>query len=87
VERTQVYFPPAQLRALKHEAKRAGLSVTELVRRLVADHLADRRGVAKFRKQEVLSFVALGRGRARKAAVSERHDEALDEAFRARSIR
>ena len=83
--RTQVYLPASNHRAVRDEARRAGVSMTELVRRIVQQHLTGRGGVTVFRKDAVLSFVGLGRsGRAR---VSERHDEALDKAFRARAVR
>jgi hypothetical protein len=55
--------------------------VTELVRRILGDRLAGRRELESFEKEAVLAFVALGRGTGN--AVSERHDEALDEALRA----
>jgi hypothetical protein len=40
--RTQVYLSPAQHRALKREAKAAGISMTELVRQIVADRVEGR---------------------------------------------
>jgi hypothetical protein len=85
MERTQIYIEASHLRALRREAKEAGVSVTELVRRIVAGHLNDERGVPAFKKEDVLSFVALGKSRHR--TVSERHDDALDEAFRAGDLR
>jgi hypothetical protein len=85
MERTQIYLQSAHLRALRREAKDAGVSVTEIVRRIVAGHLDDERGVPAFKKEDVLSFVALGKSGAK--TVSERHDDALDEAFRGGDLR
>jgi hypothetical protein len=86
MERTQIYLPVSHLRAIQREAKRAGLSVTELVRRIVAEHVEGRRGVDAVKKEQVLSFIALGRSRAG-GTTSEHHDDALDEAFRAGDLR
>ena len=83
--RTQVYLSASDHRALKAEARKQGISMTELMRRLVALHVAGRAGVAAFPKQAVLSFVALGRSGASDTA--ERHDDALDEALRADAVR
>ncbi|MBI5481020.1 MAG: hypothetical protein HY906_19335 [Deltaproteobacteria bacterium] len=83
--RTQVYLPPGHHRALRREARERGISLTELVRRLVADHVEARGGLPAVGKEAVLAFVALGHGG--RADVSERHDEALDEALRAGAVR
>jgi len=83
--RTQMYIPANQHRALRSEAKREGVSMTELVRRILAAHFSGRRGIASFPKEAVLSFVALGRSG--RPDVSERHDEALDDAFGGRAVR
>jgi Ribbon-helix-helix protein, copG family len=85
VERTQIYIESSHLKALRREAKTAGVSVTEIVRRIVAGHLEDERGVPAFKKEDVLSFVGLGKSGS--MTVSERHDDALDEAFRAGDLR
>ncbi len=84
-ERTQVYFTPRSLRALRREAKGTGVSLTELLRRIVAAHVGQRAGVESFSKERVLSFVALGRSGREDG--SERHDAALDEGFRAGALR
>jgi predicted HicB family RNase H-like nuclease len=83
--RTQVYLTPRQHRALRRSAKEAGVSMTEMLRRILAEHFAGRRGIASFDKETVLAFAALGRSGLRD--VAERHDEALDEALRAPSLR
>ena len=83
--RTQVYLDPAHHGELKREARRAKISMTELVRRIVADHVEGRRGVGAFRKEEVLAFVGLGESG--EAGTSENHDAALDEALGGKDIR
>lgn len=83
--RTQMYLTPVQHRNLQREARKIGVSMTELMRRIVDEHLTGQRGVAVFQKDDVLSFVALGKSG--ETNVSEQHDEALDEAFRAGTIR
>lgn len=83
--RTQVYLPEADHHALRQAAESEGASMTELVRRIVGSYVSGRRGVASFRKETVMSFVALGRSG--RDDVSEHHDQALDEAFRAGTVR
>ncbi len=83
--RTQIYLTPDSLRSLRREAKEARISLTELLRRIVAAHVAGAAGVESFSKEDVLSFVALGRSGRHDG--SEHHDAALDEAFRAGAVR
>ena len=83
--RTQIYLSPSQHRALRGEARKTGISLTELIRRIVDEHLLGRRGVAVLGKDEFLAFVALGRSG--RSDGSERHDAALDEALRAGPVR
>jgi hypothetical protein len=85
VVRTQVYLSRAQHRALKRAAKREGVSMTELLRRVLDQYFEGRRGTAAFGKDAVLSFVALGSSG--RSDTSERHDEALDEAFDVGAVR
>ena len=80
-----MYLTPESLRALRREAKGAGISLTELLRRIVAAHVQGRAGVEAFSKEAVLSFVALGRSGREDG--SERHDAVLDEAFRGGALR
>ena len=83
--RAQIYLSATHHRALRRAATEAGVSVTELVRRLVAEHVEGRRGVRPFGKEHVMRFVALGRsGQSR---TSEQHDRALDEALRGGAVR
>lgn len=83
--RTQIYLSPAQHRALKREAKAAGISMTELVRRIVADRVEGRQSVHVHEKEEILRFVGLGDTGT--GNTSEDHDHALDDAFRAGDLR
>jgi hypothetical protein len=83
--RTQVYLTTEQHRALTTEARREGVSMTERLRRILAAHFEGRWGVAAIAKEDVLSFVGLGASG--RAEVSERHDEALDEALRDAPLR
>lgn len=83
--RTQVYLTPKQHRALKREAAREGVSMTEMLRRIVDLHLLGPRDRRRPPKELVLSFVALGESG--RKDVSENHDRELDEALRARSVR
>ena len=83
--RTQVYLTAKQHRALKREAARQGISMTELLRRLIDSQLSGRQGTRSFSKEAVMSFVGLGSSG--QTDVSERHDAALDEALRDGSLR
>jgi hypothetical protein len=58
--------------------------MTELVRRLVSRQFV-RPGRPEYSKEAVMSFVGLGESG--RADISERHDEALMEAFRGKALR
>ena len=80
--RTQVYLTARQHRALKKEAAREGVSMTELLRRILDQHLLGRAAARRpVRKELVLSFVGLGESG--RTDTSRNHDRALDEALRA----
>lgn len=83
--RTQIYLSATQHRALKREARAAGISMTELVRRIVAERVEGRQPVRVHGKEAIMRFVALGAGGNGNA--SGDHDRALDEAFRAGRLR
>lgn len=83
--RTQVYLTPKQHRALKKEAAREGVSMTELLRRLVDAHLLGGRDKRRPAKERILAFVALGESG--RKDVSANHDRMLDEALRGGSSR
>jgi len=80
--RTQVYLTPQQHRALKKEAEREGVSMTEVLRRILDQHLLGRRTAGRSPKKDlILSFVGLGESG--RTDVAANHDRALDEALRA----
>jgi hypothetical protein len=75
-----VYLDPEQHRALRTEAAREGISMAELLRRLVARHLEQRRGSRPVAQDAYLRIVALGASGRRD--ISERHDTYLVGALR-----
>lgn len=83
--RTMIYFEPDQLRALKARAHGAGISVAELVRRLVSEQL-ERRGPAPPTPPEVYRRI-VSLGTSGLADVSERHDHYLGSALRRDHLR
>lgn len=78
--RTMVYLELAQHRALKAEAKRLGISLAELVRRLVDEHLRRREALPAVPKSAYLKIIGLGTSG--RGDVSERHDAYLGETLR-----
>lgn len=79
--RTIVSMERAQLRALKGRARAAGISVAELVRRLVADSLkADQPAVRSVPRSAFEQLVALGSSG--RADIADRHDALVGEALR-----
>jgi hypothetical protein len=80
-----MYLSDKQHKALKREARRQGVSMTELLRRIVDEHLVRASGTRAFPKEAVLSFIGLGESGS--SDTSERHDEALDEALREGTLR
>jgi hypothetical protein len=83
--RTQIYLPPAQHRALKRQAKAAGVSMTELIRQIVAERIEGRQSVRVHDKEAIMRFIGLGDGGP--DSTSEHHDAALDNAFRGGDLR
>ena len=53
--------------------------MTELLRRMIDRYLLSKPGKPEFTKEVVMSFIGLGESG--RADISERHDDALDEAF------
>ena len=78
--RTMVYLDAEELRALRREARSRGISLAELLRRLVKQHLESREGIAPPEPAVYLKIVALGSSG--RHDVSERHDHYLAEAIR-----
>lgn len=73
LKRTQIYLEPEQHRSLKREARDQGISLAELLRRIVTEHLRKTRS-----REEFFAIVGLGRGE--REDVAERHDHYLGEA-------
>ncbi|SHJ27859.1 CopG family transcriptional regulator [Desulfofundulus thermosubterraneus] len=78
MQRTQIYLHPDQHRALLNEARRKGISLAELIRQIVSEHL-ERRGGRKAPKEAFLRII--GMGASGRNDVSERHDYYLAEAL------
>lgn len=78
--RTMVYMEPDELDALRAEARAQRISLAELMRRLVKQHLEGRPELPSASPQAYLKIVALGcSGR---PDIAERHDQYLAEALR-----
>ena len=78
--RTMVYLESEELEGLRSEAKAQGISLAELVRRLVRQHLSRHRSVTTPQPQVYLRIV--GMGASGQGDISERHDFYLGEAIR-----
>ena len=61
--------------------RREGISMTALLRRMVERELLGRAAKPDYGKDAIMAFVGLGSARPERH-LRERHDEALDEAFR-----
>jgi Ribbon-helix-helix protein, copG family len=83
--RTQVYLSEEQHRALRQAARREGISMTALLRRLVERELLGRFKSQDYAKDAVMALANLGRSG--RSDISENHDEALAEAYRDRTLR
>lgn len=78
--RTMVYLDPEQLQALRAEARAQGISLAELMRRLVQHHLTARREPPPAPPNVYLNIVALGSSG--RQDIAEHHDRYLGEALR-----
>ena len=79
VKRTQVYLDPAEHKALKQKATEEGVSMSELLRRIVRKQL----GLGKPRGSPADRLMRLvGIGESGLCDVAERHDEYLATALR-----
>lgn len=83
--RTQVYLSEEQHRALRQAARREGISMTALLRRLVERELLGKFKSQDYAKEAVMTLADLGRSG--RSDISEKHDEALAEAFRGETVR
>lgn len=77
--RTMVYLEYEQLQSLQKEARSQRISLAELMRRLVKEHLNKDRGVPKAPKDAYLKIVGLGTSG--KKDISENHDHYLGKAI------
>jgi hypothetical protein len=78
--RTMVYLDSEELQALRMEAAKSGISLAELMRRLVGSYLEKGRSKSAAPPRAYLKIVALGSSGRRD--ISERHDQYLAEALR-----
>jgi hypothetical protein len=76
--RTQIQLTAEQYRALKEEAHRRQISLSEAVRGAVGLWLSQREREHRVRR----SLASMGKFRSGKSDVSERHDSYLAEAYR-----
>jgi hypothetical protein len=70
--RTMVYLKPEQHRALRAQAAQEGVSMAELVRRLIARHLQERRGARPIPRDAYLRIIGIGASG--RGDISARHD-------------
>ena len=77
--RTMIYLEPAQHRALKSRAHRLGISVAELIRRLIGERLLEDRSLERPKAEVYRQLVGVGSSGLED--VSERHDAYLDPAL------
>ena len=78
--RTMVYLDTQELRALRAEAKAKGITLAEVLRRLVKEHLEQHQGAPPAPPKAYLRIVALGSSG--QDDISEHHDRYLGEALR-----
>jgi hypothetical protein len=78
--RTMIYLDVEQHRALRTEAVREGVSMAEVLRRLVGRYLDERRGSGRVPPKAYLRLVGLGASG--RSDISERHDAYLTRALR-----
>jgi len=78
--RTLIYLDPSDLKALRAEARSQGISVAELMRRVVRTHISGQRATRRPSQETYMKLVGLG-SRSRQD-ISEHHDVYLAEALR-----
>lgn len=79
MQRTQIYLYPEQHRALLNEAAKRGISLAELVRQIVEEHLNRQAKLPETPKEVFLRIVGIGASG--RTDISERHDHYLAEAL------
>lgn len=78
--KSMLYLEPEELQALKTEAKAEGISVNEMVRRLIRHYLERRQILPPVPREAYLKIVALGSSGLKD--ISENHDKYLADALR-----
>lgn len=76
--RTQIYLEKAYYEGLKREAKAEDISLAELIRRIVKQHLSS--GLTSKRKSKVHYMTIVGIGKSEAADGAEKHDRYVGEA-------
>ena len=90
MHRTQVLLEEEQVRRLREEAARRGLSMAEIIREALEEHLAKARARGsdkgpKVREREELrrrALAVVGRFSSGSHDIAEEHDRELEEAYR-----
>ena len=77
--RTMIYLEPEQLQSLQLEARNQRISLAELMRHLVRNHLTKDKLVSSAPKEAFLKIVGLGSSG--KSDISEKHDHYLGKAI------
>ena len=83
--RTMVYLDPEELGALRAEAKASGISLAELLRRLVRQYIEQRGAVAKPSPESYRRIIGLGSSG--KSDIADRHDAYLGQALSREHLR
>lgn len=78
--RTLIYLDPPDLEALRMEARNRGISLAELMRRVVHAHISGHKAIKPPNRETYMKIVGLGSSGRRD--ISERHDFYLAEALR-----
>lgn len=78
--RTLIYMDPDDLQALRTEARARRVSLAELMRRVVREHLGSRTRAGSTNREAYLRLVALGSSE--KRDIADRHDAYLADALR-----
>jgi hypothetical protein len=78
--RTMVYLEPEQLQSLQKEARSQRISLAELMRRLVKNHLTKDKGVPGASEAAYLKIIGLGSSGEKD--ISENHDQYLGKVIR-----
>lgn len=77
--KTMIYLEPEQLQSLRNEARSRRISLAELFRRLVKDHLGRERLLNEIPPETYKKIIGLGSSG--KRDIAEQHDEYLGKAL------